>query len=251
MSINEFFGFVSEWLGAIGITWLLSLSPRFQHAPVGFLYPRRDGVIALSLYGLILAFSILYYTRISPPVFTDPMQISPAPVNDLRQALILAAVCLAAFLIALVVRKQPARSTGWNPGQLRAGLQAGLALAILTIFLRNRVMDVLNGMGSPDLNALPLALGIALAEETIFRGYIHLRLSWWVGKWPGLVLTAALFAMWHLPAWRQGLTVETALLLLGLTFLQGLVQGWIMNQTGHVVAPAFYRAISIWISFMG
>jgi membrane protease YdiL (CAAX protease family) len=243
--------FVTEWLGAIAVAWLIGFSRRFQIPEVGFRYARRDGIVALSLSLLIIIFSLLYYTTIKPPLFPQPLRITPAPVHDLLQALILAGVCLLPFLVALVARDQPIRSIGWNPALLTPGLQMGMAMALLTIFLRNRVMFVLSGLATPVIGSLPIALGIALAEETIFRGYIQMRLTWWLGAWPGMVLSAALFTLWHLPAWLNTQPVETILYLCGLTFINGLVLGWIMRKSRTVAAPALYRAVSIWMNLLG
>jgi membrane protease YdiL (CAAX protease family) len=243
--------FVTEWLGAIAVAWLLGLSRRFQKPQVGFVYARRDGIVALSLSGVIIIFSYLYYTVISPPQFSQPLRITPAPAHNLLQALIMAGICLLPFIVALVLRDQPLRSIGWNPALLTPGLQMGVAMALLTIFLRNRVMDVLGGLAAPVLSSLPIALGIALAEETIFRGYVQMRLVWWLGTWPGLVISAAIFTLWHLPVWLNALPTETILYLCGLTFAQGLVLGWVMQKSGTVVAPALYRAVSIWVNLIG
>lgn len=250
MSIQAFAALVSEWLGAVAASWLLSISPRLKSQPVGFKYARRDGLIALSLFTLILIFAFVYYltTPSSLPVTFTP---APAPIAPTLQNLFVAAICLAAFSIALGTRHQPLLSMGWNPALLRPGLQVGVALAILTIFLHNRVMDMLLGINSAGLMALLLALGISLAEETIFRGYIQLRLTWWLGTWLGIPLTAAMFAIWHLPAWLNKLPTQTILILLGLTFVQGLVLGWVMHKSGSVAAPALYRAFSIWMQFIG
>jgi membrane protease YdiL (CAAX protease family) len=150
----------------------------------------------------------------------------------------------------LFYRRQPFKSIGWNPQLLVPGLQMGVVLAFLTIFLRNRVMDVLSGVETPVMSLLVFALVISAAEETIFRGYIQLRLAWWLGKWQGLVLTAVLFTLWHLPTLLNGLSLENILAVTGLTFVQGLVLGWIMDKSGHVFAPALYRAVSIWVFFI-
>lgn len=232
------------------MAWLLSLSQRFKHPVLGFLYPRRDGIMALSLYSVILSFAFVFYT-FTPPVLPDPLRIAPAPVHNLFQALLAAAICVLPFVAAILLRKQPVRSLGWNTGLLGAGLQMGLALAILTIFLRNQVMNILSGFPPERITPLLLAVGIALLEETIFRGYIQPRLAWWLGAAPGIILTAALFTIWHLPAWLSRLPVETTLILAALTFIQGLVLGWIMRKAGHIAAPAVYRAISIWMQFLG
>jgi membrane protease YdiL (CAAX protease family) len=250
LDIRALVAYISEWLGAIAATWLLSLSPRFKQPVVGFKYARRDGITALSLYVLILLFAFVFYS-LTPPVLPDPLRPAPGPISPTSQNLILALVSLAAFVIALVVRRQPIRSIGWNPVLLRPGLELGLALAILTIFLHNRVMDVLRGINSEGTTALLIALAISLAEETIFRGYIQMRMTWWLGQWNGLVLTALMFALWHTPAWLNRLPSLTILLLFGLTFVQGLVLGWVMQKSGNVAAPALYRAVSIWMQFIG
>jgi len=251
MGLPDMIAFISEWLGIAAATWLLSLSRRFQKPQIGFRYARRDGLIALSLSALIIVFSFLYYTVIKPPQFPQPLRISPAPTHDLLQALIVAAMCLAPFVVALLARQQPIRSIWWNPALLTPGIQMGIALALLTLFLRNRVMDVLGGLANPVLPSLPIAIAIALVEETIFRGYIQMRLAWWLGPWPGIFASAAIFTLWHMPAWVQTLPFQTVLILSGLTFGQGLVASWVMRRSGTVVAPALYRGFSIWVSLIG
>lgn len=248
MDLRYYAAFVSEWLGVIGIAWLFSLSPRFQKPQVGFKYARRDGTFALILYALILAFAFIYYS-IDLPKYADTLTLAPAPIHNLGQALLIGGICLLPFVVTMIIRKQPIRAIGWNPELLRPGLQAGLAAAVLTIFLRNRVMDVLAGLAGPILPSLLMAFAISLAEETIFRGFIQMRLSWWLGNNVGLLITSGLFALWHAVPWMRTLPVETTLILSALTFVQGLVLGWVMQKTGHVAAPALYRSISVWMQF--
>lgn len=241
---------VSEWLGAVAVAWLFSLSPRLQKPRIGFKYARRDGITALMLYVLILVLSFIFYS-LNPPQIPTAVQPHPAPVVDLSQALTVAAMSLAAFVVSMVVRKQPIKAIGWNPELFVPALQMGFAIGILTLFLRNRVMDILTHVSTPQLTLLLLAMGVALAEETVFRGYIQLRLTWWLGDWPGMLLTALMFTLWHAPSWINRLPLETQLLVAALTFGQGLVLGWVMRKSGHVIAPAFYRSISIWMNFFG
>lgn len=248
MTFTTLAPYISEWLGAVAVAWLFSLSPRLQTPPVGFKYARRDGIIALSLFTLILLFAFIFYQQ-NPPTVADVPR--PAPAGDLMQALFVAGVSLAAIITALVMRKQPVRSIGWNPPLTMPALQMGFAIAILTIFLRNRVMDILGGLGSDKLGLLAVAVGISLAEEAIFRGFIQQRLAWWMGPWTGIGLTALMFTLWHVPAWINHVPTETLLMLAGLTFVQGLVLGWVMRKSGHIIAPAFYRSLSIWMNIIG
>lgn len=250
MDFRFYAAFISEWLGAVATAWLLSFSPRFKKPPLGFKYPRRDGFIALSLSALIVLFSFVYYS-FYPPSFPEPTLIAAAPVHDLKQALFAAGICLLPFLISLVLRKQPVRSLGWNRAFFTPALQVGFAIAILTIFLHNRFMDVLSGRAFDQLLPLLFAFGIALAEETIFRGFVQQRLAWWLGPVPGILATALISTLWHLPVWLNRLPGNMIFILLGLTFVQALVLGWVMRKTGHVSAPALYRAMAIWMQFIG
>ncbi len=92
---------------------------------------------------------------------------------------------------------------------------------------------------------------IGLAEETIFRGYIQLRLVAVWGAWLGVVATAFLFVLWLLP-YQLALGQTSIVLLtgLGLAFVQGLVQGYLMHKSGHATAPGIYRAFSEWLSLL-
>ncbi len=249
MSTNTLIAFISEWLGAVAVAWLLSISPNLQFRRVGFRYARRDGLVALGIYVLLLVFSFIFF-GVNAPMLRPNFRLAPAPVINLTQALLLAGLGLAPVLVGLVARKQPPKSTGWNNAPLRSALSVGIATGLLTLFLHNQVMNVLNGVSSAEFFALLTAFGISLAEETVFRGYIQMRLTWWLGDWPGIFLTAALFALWHLPAWLSQLPSETILSLAGLTFVQGLVLGWVMLKSGNVLGPAVYRAVSIWMQIL-
>ncbi len=246
MEIRYLISFLSEWMGAVAVIWILSSLPAFKRPQLGFRFPRREGIMALSMFALITLFAFLVF-RANPPTYLHDQPL-PAPTAALPQAFVIAGLSLIPVVVALLARGQPVRSAGWDPARLRIALQLGVAIALLTIFLRNRVIDVLSRTDGPALIGLLSALGIGLAEETIFRGYIQPRMAAWLGDWPGLLLSAAMFALWHLMAWLGRLPVETTLILLGLTFVQGLVLGWIMRVSGHVLTPALYRAISIWLS---
>lgn len=237
--------FISEWMGVVAVAWILIRLPAYKRQTLGFRYPRREGIMSLALFALITLFAFLVFRAI-PPVFPYNLPL-PAPTIDLSQAFYIAGLSLVPVIVALLARGQPVRSAGWNRGGIRMALQAGIAMSLLTIFLRNRVLDVLSRLDGTVLIALLFAIGISLAEETIFRGYIQPRMVAWLGEWAGIGVSAALFTVWHLPAWAGRLPLETVLPLAGLTFVQGLVLGWVMRCSGHVLTPAIYRAISIWL----
>jgi len=164
---------LSEWLGVIAVTMILTLSPRFKSEPVGFVYPRREMIISILLAGLILILAFSFYSGAISPAVANPS----IPLDTLYQRVFLAGISMLPFLLALAIRRQPPRSVGWGRQLLLPALQLGLALAILTIFLRGKIYGILNGITSNEAYSLLACLGLCIAEESIFRGYLQLRIS--------------------------------------------------------------------------
>lgn len=230
---------LSEWLGVVAVMMLLSL--KLHPALLGFRYPRREGLVSLSLYGLILLLAVATYT---PGGFASLLALAN-PLEQLTPRLALAILCLLPFILALVVRRQPLRSAGWGRGGLGVALRVVIVLVFLSVFLRGKIYSLLDGVTAEEGLALLLWIGISLAEESIFRGYIQLRLAGWIGPRYGWILTGLAFALWQIP--RLMSAPAELPLNLGLALGQGLVLGWVMRKSGHVLAPALYRAVSEWL----
>ncbi len=227
----------SEWLGVIAAGLFFGLSPRFKRPPLVFVYPRREVLVSVVLFGLVLGMNFSLYRH--------------GNADDLTLRLSAAGLALTPFALALLVRRQPLRSAGWNRALTGAALRAGLVLILLTIILRGRIFTLLEGVPPEKGQALPLVAGICLAEESIFRGYIQPRLKGWLGIWAGLPVTAAMFATWQLPRLLAAGSATNMLALgLGLALGQGLVLGWVQEKTGHVLTPFLYRTTSEWLSLL-
>jgi membrane protease YdiL (CAAX protease family) len=236
---RELILFLAEMIGVIAVTMLLGLSPRARgRRDVKFIYPKREGLYALAGFVAILALAAIFYAK-----------SSTAGLND---RLHLAALSVLPFAALLLIRRQPLRSAGWGRPNQGLGLQFGLALAILAIFLSNKFTTILKGLPAGQFTDLLFWLGICLLEESIFRGYIQPRLSAWIGDLPGWILAAALYSLWRLPMWiTSGETLLSLLPELGLTFVQAMVLGYIQRKSGSVLAPGIYRAVSSWVSLLG
>lgn len=233
-----------EWLGAVAVLMLASISPRFKRPPLVFKYARRDGLFALGVWGVALVVAVIL-ALVNLSGFLPGFGAALQPVTS---RLVLALVCVLPAIGLLLQRQQPWRSAGWNRAMQMPALQLGLALGFLAIFLRGKFNSLFTGMGVDALNALWMWLVIALAEETLFRGYIQLRLTtWWGARW-GWLGTAGLFLLWQLPRWLM--MPEQLLVNLLIGAAQALLCGWIMRQSGHVAASALYRAISEWLFFI-
>jgi membrane protease YdiL (CAAX protease family) len=230
---------LSEWLGVVAVAMIAGTSDRFKRKPLVFRFARRELLYSFGLYTLILVLAFVYYYADKPSL------------DNLLPRLILAGISLVPFLLAVRFRQQPIRTIGWGMNRLRPALLLGLSLAVLSIFLRGKVFTLLGGKQETSFQSLLLFLGIALAEETIFRGYIQLRLVSAWGPWLGIAVTALLFAIWQLPLrLALGFSSDALLIGLGVALINGLVLGFVMHKSGHVLAPALYRAFSDWISLL-
>jgi len=91
---------------------------------------------------------------------------------------------------------------------------------------------------------------VALAEETLYRGFQQSALSAWLGRWPGYLITALLFTALHLPArllggepLAQALTYATVQLL-----PMALLFGGAMLAARHTAAPTLLHPARHWAS---
>jgi membrane protease YdiL (CAAX protease family) len=239
LNFNSILLYVSEWLGVAAVIWLVRASTRLKVHPVGFKYPAREGYVSLGLFVSILALAYFFFTRVNR---------APDALGLLWQRLVVDGIALAIFGMALLGRVQPLRSAGWGRATLSAALRLGLALVFLTIFLRGKVFTIINGISAQAGLALLACLGIGLAEETIFRGYIQSRMCFWLGERWGWLATAGLFLVWQTPR----LAADPANLPLNLLVVavQSLLLGWLAQTSGNVLAPTLYRAISEWVGFL-
>jgi membrane protease YdiL (CAAX protease family) len=250
LTTTEIIALASEVLGVVAATMLLTLSPRFkQHSPITFRYPNREiiaaGLVAAGLFGI----GFVIFNGPTPAPNTWGTGSTPS-LPALIQHLTAAGAGLLLVIIALAYRRQPVRSAGWNRPLLTSSFQLGIAIILLTIFLRGKISTLFNGITSAETSALLVAVALGLAEETIFRGYIQPRLSSRLGKTPGWLLTSGLFALWQIPR-LLGEPSQTILIGVAVGLVQGLVAGWMMQKTQHVLAPGLYRAISTWMAFLG
>jgi membrane protease YdiL (CAAX protease family) len=85
-----------------------------------------------------------------------------------------------------------------------------------------------------------MGLYAAIPEETIFRGIMQPTLQKKVGRWPGILLTAVIFSVYHF---------AFALPQLISHFCHGLILGLLRERTGTLWAPAIAHALA-WM-FLG
>jgi len=171
----------------------------------------------------------------------------------------LSPACLvAAAIILAIVREEPFAEIGLSVGRIKQAFPI-LALTCLIAFSATFAglwLLKLNGYETPLRVARPANgrviawlfyqfLYVAVAEEVFFRGYLQTNLirliaimkcSRRLQNWMSIVLCAACFAVAHIVV--QGKIAAV------LTFLPGLILGWLFVRTKSLLAPILFHGLA-------
>jgi membrane protease YdiL (CAAX protease family) len=79
--------------------------------------------------------------------------------------------------------------------------------------------------------ALATTFAAPLAEELVFRGYLHTLLRTWLGGWPTILIVGILFGLMH------GLDYAIPITVLGVYF------GWLRDRSGSLLASMCAHAL--------
>jgi membrane protease YdiL (CAAX protease family) len=148
----------------------------------------------------------------------------------------------------LVWGRIPLAELGWRAGRvgpdlLRGAVGGAVCCGIVLLISMSRGATAAETLqawwGVPVLERLlGVLIGVeaALTEETLFRGDVQPTVQRILGRGAGLILTAVLFALYHLRFGFFGLLGKTAF---------GLVFGLLRERTGRLVSPA----VAHWITW--
>lgn len=218
---------------------LLSNAPRFASGSTARIVHAVLLILAQALCVFVIGF------RLAESILPAPQETiwdGSAPAFGL--ALLIAALSLVAVLWLGLVRwgRVQWRDLGWTlehlPMQLLHGA-IGLSVAVLVLFGLLRFSGVtasdffqmLVGYTLPQ-RALFALIGVqaALVEESLFRGYLQPTFNARLGTVAGVVVTALVFAIYHLNFSPLGLAGK---------FFLGLIYGILREQSQALVSPAF------------
>ena len=240
MDLAPILPYLSEWLGVIAVTWLIHNRPAFFRRNVTFRNPTLQGRLSLSLFLISLVIVGFICTR-----------STAVPGTADFYHVILAAIAFIPFAIAWYLQKQTWASLGWNKVFFRQNLLLGFVLLLLTVFLSGKVYSLLKGVSMTGANALFALVFISAIEETLFRCFIRLRLTAWLGENIAWLVTAGLFVLWNIllstiSGVSFGLSIVQVIIIIG----QALILGWVARYTNHIVAVILYRLASDWVRFL-
>ncbi len=250
----------SEWIGVIAVIMILSISPALKkRRPVKFTQPRQEAVGAISLVVLIILFSVIFsklaaneFQRFVPFQTWDLLSAMLTSPGELAAGNVLTflgftALCLLPVIYFVRRKNQPWLSLGWKREMLPAGLQTGIALVLVAIFLRGKVSPLI--YGEHNINQLYLlicSLAAALLQELIFRGYLQTRLTDWMGDWQGWLLASLFTSLWVcIPL--LGISWMSLLGVFLYRFVLAMLLGWIYRRSGSILGGTMYLAMHTWL----
>jgi len=169
------------------------------------------------------------------------------------------AILVAAALIPTAIRRAEFPEIGLNIRQIGPTLLivCRTCVVVFTALFAGLWLLKYFGLGLPLQPVQPKEQGwiswlfyqfmyVAVAEEVFFRGYLQsniLRLTnpgkdsqYRLGKWLSIVLSAACFAVAHI--------IIQGRVILVLTFLPGLVLGWLFIRTRSLLAPILFHGLA-------
>jgi CAAX protease family protein len=168
---------------------------------------------------------------------------------------VVSAVLLAATSLALHREGFDLASLGLVPSrdrirELAIGFAVGVLLFVILALVRGAFSGVTWTFGGlqatlPVLASLLIALLLLLPEELLFRGYAFQRLIQAVGVWPGILISAILFGLYHLAGsgmWGIGAFFRVAMPALG-----GVVFGWLAVRTRGLALPIGLHLGGNWV----
>ncbi len=86
-------------------------------------------------------------------------------------------------------------------------------------------------------------LGVALAEEMLFRGYMQTKLENVIPSWGAILLQAIFFGAWHFVRWISPLRLEPMAFHVSTSLLFGVILGTYYHHTRSLIGPIVLHAL--------
>jgi membrane protease YdiL (CAAX protease family) len=188
---------------------------------------------ALLALGVILTEKIAFFIFVRTPLGRSPYYIIALDIHSIIFAWILP------LLIVYLVERRNRQALGLfvekrDRIKYLAYATIGIVVPALILGIDKRLLI--------DLFEQLIAIGVA--EEVLWRGYLQSRLSAWLGKYRGWLVTALLFGFAHLVSlWsRPGLGPHpNDLSLLAQTTAGGLILGYIFLRAKNIVPGSIFH----------
>jgi len=234
------------------LIWLVTRFYKPKDLEIRFTAPRRDVVLAVGyVVGLFLIIAVVFsfLVRSAGGPLGTPEQF------DFRRALsqwgVYAAMSFIPVSIILKIRKQSFETVGITKKNMRLSFEVGIVLSILIIILSTNPEQFLSNFFSGNtLYAFIYYLAVGFGEELLFRGFLQLRCSFWLGELRGLILASTIMALAHLPQRIFALGLDPLQALISALSLMpfSLLMGFLMLRTRNILGPGILHTVTNWVS---
>lgn len=237
--------YIATLLVLLFVTGIVTRRRRPPDSVPHFANPRREALLALIPTALLLAFA----TAIFLGVASREHGRLPAPDADTytfkHAAGQLAAngIALLPFVVMLGARRQRLETVGIGRHNLGPALLIGGVASVAAAVINHKTAGAF--WLKPDtLWRVVAQLGVGVSEEAIFRGYLQVRWTAWLGR-SGWMVIAVICTLWHVPAaWAgAGTHLAAAGVTLSTVFAAALVFGYCMRLTGNIAGLSVMHAI--------
>jgi len=236
------------------LIWLVTKFYKPESLEVRFANSWKEAALAMGY--VIVLFLIIAV------VFFFMEQSAGGPVGtprqfDVRRALlqwgVYAIISFIPISVIVKIRKQNFETIGVTRKNVKLSLGIGLILSLLLVSLSITPEQFLRRLFTLNtLYAFIYFLAVGLGEELMFRGFLQLRCSIWLGEIKGLILASTIMALVHLPQ---------RIFVVGLDPLQALgsaislipfsiLMGFLMLRTRNISGPAVLHTIANWVSVL-
>ena len=234
------------------LIWVITRFHKPKSLEIKFAAPRKDAVLAVGyVVGLFLIIAVIF----SFLAQSAGGPLGPPEQFDFRRAIsewgVYAAMSFIPVFILLKIRKQSFETVGITKKNVRLSVGVGIVLSILVIILSTTPEQLQGNFFSGNtFYAFIYYLAVGFGEELLFRGFLQLRCSFWLGEIRGLILASTIMALIHLPqrVFAVGLDPLRALISALSLMPFSLLMGFLMLRTQNILGPSILHTVTNWVS---
>jgi len=236
------------------LIWLITKFRKPESLRIKFATPWREAALAIGyVVGIFLIIAAVFFFLVQ----RTGNSLGTPTQFDLRRALsqwgVYAIISIIPISVIIKIRKQSFETLGVARKNLRLSLGIGLVLSLLLVILSTTPERFLDRfVSSNTLYAFIYYLAVGFGEELMFRGFLQLRCSAWLGEIRGFILASAIMALIHLPQRIFAVGLEPLQALASSMSLMpfSLLLGFFLLRTQNVLGPAALHTITDWISVL-
>ena len=235
------------------LIWLVTKFYKPQSLKIVFANSWKEAALAIGyIIGLFLIIAVVFF-------FMEQSAGGPVGTSrqfDVRRALsqwgVYAIISFIPISVIVKIRKQSFETIGVTRKNVKLSLGIGLLLSLLLVSFSATEQFLCRLFTYNSFYAFIYFLAVGLGEELMFRGFLQLRCSIWLGEIKGLVLASVIMAFVHLPQ---------RIFVVGLDPLQAFgsaislipistLMGFFMLRTRNILGPAVLHTIANWASVL-